>query len=157
MNSIVKDQFDVLHQTQALRHQLMDVLTDSDLAYSLPGSNHTLRDLCRIQLRYEQAYVDSFKTFKIDFSAISTPEGLDSVDALKAAFKAIDDDLNAVLSAFSQEEVDSRMIDRGGWTAPVTVNMHIYRESVLIFCGKADIYARALDKTLPQQWLDWVG
>lgn len=47
MNSIVRRQFEVLHQTQALRDQLMDILSDADLRYKLPGSNPTLGEVCR--------------------------------------------------------------------------------------------------------------
>jgi hypothetical protein len=46
MNSLVESEFP-LHETQSLRYDLMQMLTDSDLAYKLPGDNPTLGELCR--------------------------------------------------------------------------------------------------------------
>jgi hypothetical protein len=46
MNSLIKNEFP-LHETQSVRYDLMKTLTDSDLAYKLPGDNPTLGELCR--------------------------------------------------------------------------------------------------------------
>ena len=46
MNSLIEEEFP-LRDTQNLRYDLMEVLTDSDLAYKLPGDNPTLGELCR--------------------------------------------------------------------------------------------------------------
>ena len=47
MNSIMEEQGPVLEQTQALRYQLMEILTDEELGYSPGGENPTLGALCR--------------------------------------------------------------------------------------------------------------
>ena len=46
MNSLLESEFP-LHATQRLRYDLMQTLTDSDLAHQLPGDNPTVGALCR--------------------------------------------------------------------------------------------------------------
>lgn len=98
MNSIVRRQFEVLHQTQALRDQLMDILSDADLRYKLPGSNPTLGEVCREIGEVETDYIVSFKTFKIDFS-YRHPGIAHSVEHLKAWYKSNIAALDAALTA----------------------------------------------------------
>ena len=66
-------------------------------------------------------------------------------------------DLKAALGALSEEEVKGRQIDRRGYSVPVGVQFHIYRESILIFCGKVSVYLRSLGKEFPEQWRQWIG
>ena len=66
MNSLVTGEFGILHQTQAIRNQLMDVLNDTDLAYRFPNCP-SLGELCREMGETEQAYIESYKTFKLKF------------------------------------------------------------------------------------------
>jgi hypothetical protein len=47
MNAIVREVFEILHRTAAMRAQLIAILSDGDLAYRLPGGNLTLGELCR--------------------------------------------------------------------------------------------------------------
>ena len=67
MNSLIETEFP-LHEAQHLRYDLLRVLTDSDLAYQLPGDNPTLGELCREMGEVEQCYIQSFQTFKHDWS-----------------------------------------------------------------------------------------
>ena len=46
MNSLLQNEFP-LHEAQVERYDLIGALTDSDLAYKLPGDNPTLGELCR--------------------------------------------------------------------------------------------------------------
>ena len=41
MNSLIESEFP-LHEAQRIRYDLLRVVTDSDLAYKLPGNNPTL-------------------------------------------------------------------------------------------------------------------
>ena len=157
MNTVVSEQLNLLHETQALRNQMMDLLTDADLAYRLPGDNVSLGELCREMGEVEQSYIDSFKTFKQDFAyRHPDPSIAASVNRLREWFAALDVELDAALSAFSDADFESSMVDRG-WKLPVRVQYHIYREALLIHAGKASIYLKALGKSLPEQWRHWIG
>jgi hypothetical protein len=156
MNSIVSTQFDLLHETVALRDQMLAQLSDADLAYRLP-SNPSLGELIKQMGDVQKSYGDSFKTFKHDYSARSDEPGLaGSVDKLRNWFKQLDSDLETALSALSEEDIQAKKIDRG-WTVPVLVQFHIYREALLIFYGKASVYLKALQKQPTEQWQGWIG
>ena len=156
MNSIVTTQFELLHETTALRDQMLAMLTDADLAYRLPG-NPTLGELCKEMGDVQQAYTDSLKTFKMDFSYRSDEPGLaSSVEKLNAWFKRLDQDLEAAISGLSEEDIQGKTIDRG-WTVPIMMQVHIYREGLLIFYGKASVYLKALQKPLTEQWQSWIA
>lgn len=159
MNSIIKEQGPVLEQTQALRNQLMEILTDADLSYSPGGENPTLGALCREMGEVQQAYITSFQTFEQDFGyRVEDPELERSVERLAAWFQALDGELRAVLESLSEEDIQNRVIDRGGgFVLPPFIQLHIYREALLIFYGKASVYLKALGKTLSEQWQSWIA
>ncbi|MBZ0301464.1 MAG: hypothetical protein K8J31_17075 [Anaerolineae bacterium] len=156
MNSIVQQQFGVLKQTMVLRDQLMDVLTAQDLAYKLPG-NMTLGELCREMGEVEQSYIDSFKTFRQDWSYRYPEPGIASdLGKLKVWFQSLDAALLNVLEALSEDDIQHKTIDRG-FQPSLTTQLHIYREGLLIFYGKASIYIKALEKPLPGDWPNWIA
>jgi hypothetical protein len=159
MNSIIKEQGPVLEQTQALRNQLMEILTDADLSYSPGGESPTLGALCREMGEVQQAYITSFQTFEQDFGyRVEDPELERSVERLAAWFQALDGELRAVLESLSEEDIQNRVIDRGGgFVLPPLIQLHIYREALLIFYGKASVYLKALGKTLSEQWQSWIA
>jgi hypothetical protein len=159
MNSIMKEQGPILEQTQALRNQLIEILTDEDLDYSPGGDNPTLGALCREMGEVQHAYIESFKTFQQDFSYRHEEPGLESsVERLAAWFQTLDGELKAALEALSEEDIQNKVIDRGGgFVIPPLVQFHIYREALLIFYGKASVYLKALGKTLPEQWQAWIA
>jgi hypothetical protein len=159
MNSIMKEQGPILEQTQALRNQLMEILTNEDLGYSPGGANPTLGALCREMGEVQHAYIESFKTFRQDFSyRQGEPELERSVERLAAWFQALDRDLKVALEALSEDDIQNRVIDRGGgFVLPPLIQLHIYREALLIFYGKISVYLKALGKTLPEQWQAWIA
>jgi hypothetical protein len=159
MNSIMQEQGPVLEQTQALRDQLMEILSDEDLAYSPGGDNPTLGGLCRQMAEVQQSYIISFQTFAQNFDYRIEDPGLESsVEQLATQFQAMDRELKAALATLSEEDIQNRTIDRGGgFVVPPTAQLHIYREALLIFYGKASVYLKALGKTLPEQWQAWIA
>jgi hypothetical protein len=159
MNSIVQEQVPILEETQALRKQLMALLKDEDLGYSPGGENPTLGALCREMGEVEHAYIESFKAFKQDFSYRNEEPGLEgSVERLAAWFEDLDRELKAALEGLSEDDIQNRVIDRGGgFVLPPTIQFHIYREALLIFYGKASVYLKAMGKAQPKQWQEWIA
>ena len=157
MNSLMQHQSNLLHETQSMRDDLMAILSDDDLRYRLPGNNVTLGELCKEMGEIEYAYIESFKSFKQDFSYRCNEPGLTtSVEKMSAWLKSLDDALDATLRGLSEADLQTRRIDRG-FSVPVEVQFHIYREALLIFYGKASIYLRALEKDLPGLFPTWIG
>lgn len=159
MNSYMREQYPLFEMYQALRSQLMEILTDEDLAFGIGGENLTLGGLCREIGETERSYIDSFTSLKQDFAYRNQEPGLDkSVGKLSAWYAELDQELKSALEAFSDEEMQNRVIDRGGgFEMPVWVQIEVYKEALLIFYGKASVYLKALGKPRPQQWQDWIG
>jgi len=158
MNTLVDRELPLLEQTLSLRAQLLDVLTDADLAHALPG-NPSLGELCREAGQLDEVYVNSFRTFVADWDRRgAAPQGAEtSLSVLRGWYSRSDAALKDALGALSEEEVQGRQVDRGGYKVPVGVQFHIYRESILIFCAKASVYLRSLGRSLPEQWQQWIG
>src|SRR5262245_43524963 len=115
MNSIMTDYFPTFEMYQAMRNQLMETLKDVDLGYMPGGANPPLGVLCREIGEVERAYIDSFKTFVLDFSYRNTTPGLEnSVAQLTAWYAELDADLKATIEGLSQEDIAGRLVDRGG-------------------------------------------
>ena len=158
MNSLMKEHGPILEQTQALRYQLVEILTDEDLAYSPGGDNPTLGALCREMGEVQQSYVTSFQTFEQEFRHREQPELERSVERLAAWFETLDRELKETLESLSEDDLQNRVIDRGGgFVIPPTIQYHIYREALLIFYAKASVYLKGLGKTLPEQWQAWIA
>lgn len=156
MNSIIEEE---LPGNQALRDQLLDMISDAELAYKLPGNNPTLGELCEEMGHIQQAYTQSFKTFKHDWAyRDSEPEKPDNIASLKAWYKKLDEQLLEALSGLSEADVHNKQIDRGNGSTPSPhVQFQIYREAILIFYAKASMYLKALEKPYSDEWKRWVG
>lgn len=153
--------------TAMLRTQMMDTLTDADLAFKFPN-NPTLGELCVYIGDVERAYIDSFKTRKLVWDKHNTEQGLSSsVEKLKAWYKALDEELDAVLNSIpdeafevvypSESDTSVNTVDRGGWLMPLGGQFRAYREALFIFCGKCSIYLRAMGKPLSKEWQNWIA
>jgi hypothetical protein len=158
MNSLVEEELP-LRDSQHLRYYLIEILTDADLAYKLPGDNPTLGELCREIGELEHRYIQSFKTLKHDWSYQNPDRELaNSTEQLKIWYRALDDEFDSILSALTEDELHNRHIDRGhGFTPSLFVQFHIYREAVLMFYAKASVYLKALQKPVNDQWRIGVG
>jgi hypothetical protein len=148
---------------QALRDQLMEILTDDDLGVRLGGETASIGELCREIGEIERSYVDSFRAFRQDFSYRNPDPRLEhSVPALKTWFTRLDRDLMAAVAALSEDDIANRRIVRSdfdqGYFAPLSkVQLDIYREALLIFYGKLSVYLRAIGKPFPGNWGEWIG
>ena len=146
---------------QALRDQLMAMLADEDLGYRVGGENPTLGALCREIGEIQRSYIESFKTFSLDFGYRNAEPRLEaSVSALSSWYTELDGELKAAIQGLSEVDVEQRTIDRTdfpGFTPVLRVQLDIYREALLIFYSKVDVYLRALEKKPTEQWRKWIG
>jgi hypothetical protein len=154
MNVIEANEFRILDQTLALRHELFDVLTDDDLDFALPG-NPTIGELLREWGDYDKRYADSFRNFKMSYTD-RAPDVEMNVPALRQWFADLEGELKDALRDMSDEDVELRIIERG-FPVPARVQFHIYREELLIMYGKLSVYLKALGKALSEQWQQWIG
>ncbi len=159
MNSLMQEFYPIFEMYQALRNQLLELLTDDDLAFNLGGENISLGALCVEIGEIEASYIASFKTFKQDFTYRKEEPGLDcSVADLSIWFRELDQELKTVLAGLSEEDLRNRLVDRGdGFELPLHIQLDVYKEALLIFYGKVSVYLKALGKELPQQWQEWIG
>jgi hypothetical protein len=144
---------------QALRNQMMSLLTDGDLAFSPGGANPPLGVLCKEIGEVEQAYILSFTSLTLDFSHGNDGSAIPRyVSKLVEWYEQLDHDLYTVLAGLSDEEIATQLVDRGGdFRVPLQVQLDIYKEALLIFYGKASVYLKALGKELPEQWRHWIA
>jgi len=158
MNRIMRDYYPVFQMYQEVRDQLMAALTDADLAFQPGGANAPLGELCREIGEVERAYIESLKTFRLDFSyRNSEPALAGSVQRLTAWFAELDQELKAVVEALTDDDLDQRVVDRGHFTLPPHIQLDVYKEALLIFYGKASVYLKAMGKTLPERLGEWIG
>jgi hypothetical protein len=159
MNSMMQETYPILEMYQALRNQLVDILNDQDLTFWPGGENPTLGALCREIGETQQAYINSFKTFTLDFSyRADEPELETSVAQLKAWFSQLDAELKETVAGLPEETIQNKLIDRGGdFKLPPRIQLEVYREALLIFYGKVSVYLKAMGKPRPQQWEDWIA
>jgi hypothetical protein len=158
MNSLMKQHYPLFDLYRSLRDQLMDALEDRDLAFSLPGSP-ALGALCVEIGEVQTAYIQSFQTLNLDFSSRQPDPALaTSVVKLRRWYAELDRALRQVLEAKSEAEVQEQIVDRGGdFKVPLFVQLEIYKEALLIFYGKADVYLKALGRPRSEQWAHWIG
>jgi uncharacterized damage-inducible protein DinB len=157
MNRFMQEKWSWIEGSHGMRTQLLNILSDADLAFNPGGQNMTLGALCREMGEIEHSYVQSLITFKQDWSYRNKEADLDSsVARLKAWFQTLDDEMKATVSALSDEDL-TKTIDRGGFTMPVELQLDVYLQALLIFFGKATIYLKAMNKPLPQQIQDYIG
>ena len=158
MDADIKHFWDLNRMYTALRDELMASLTDDDLAFRPGGENPSLGELCRELGETQHAYVQSFKTFEIDFSyRVNDDSYSKSVDKLKSWYAVLDQQLEEELETIDDGDVANIMMDRGGYEVPLPISLDILREALLIFYGKASVYLRSLGKDLPGQWRQWIG
>ena len=158
MNSLIESEFP-LQEAQRLRYDLLQTLTDHDLAYKLPGDNPTLGELCREFGDVEHTYIQSFKTFKQDWSYGTTePDLATSVERLRAWYIVLDQEFETVIRSFSEDDLRHKQIDRGnGFTPSLAVQFQIFHEALLMFYAKASVYLKALEKYVNDEWQAGIG
>jgi hypothetical protein len=158
-NSLMSEYYPTFEYYQQMRDQLMDILEDQDLAYTVGGENADLGALCVDIGETQVSYIDSFKTFTQDFSYRQEEPGMNrSVARLKSWYAALDAELKSVLKALTENDLRTRLVDRGaGFELPIHIQLEVYKEALLIFYSKVSVYLKAMGKERPQQWQEWIG
>ena len=157
MKRFIQERWPWLEEVRDMRSQLLDILSNADLAFSPGGQNITLGALVRRMGDLEHAYIQALKTGVQDWSYHNTQAGLESdITRLKAWFQALDDEMLDTISTFSSEEL-TRRVDRGGFSSTVEREVDHYGEALLIFFGKATIYLLAMNKPVPESIENTVG
>lgn len=159
MNDLLQQHYSTLEMYTKLRDQLMEILSDGDLAYKPDRAEQPLGALCRELGQVEQMYTDSFKTFRMDYVYKPVaPELESSVSQLVAWYGELDAALKSTLEEISDADVQGRLVERApGFQLPPQIQLEVYREALLIFYGKAMVYLRAMGKEPPKQWQEWIG
>ena len=136
---------------------MLEQVSDADLDFTPGGDNPTLGQLCLELGRTQAAYVESFKTLKIDFDAAGAGPPTVTTASLKAWFQRMDGELESILQSISDETVATQQVDRGDFQVPIHINLDLLREALLIFYGKASVYLKAMGKPLTPTWHGWFG
>ena len=158
MNRYMSEKWSWIDGTFQLRAQLLDILSDADLAFNPGGQNITLGALCRESGEVEFSYIQSLKTFQQDWSYRNGEVALErSVARLKEWFQKLDDELKAMVSALTDEDLKKAVDRGGGFAMPVDMQLDVYLQALLIFFGKVTIYLKAMNKALPQQMQEYIG
>lgn len=158
MNRYFLERWPWIEGSHLMRTQLLDMLSDADLAFNPGGEAMSLGALCREMGDVEHSYTQSLKTLQQDWSYRNADVGLESsVARLKAWFQTLDDEMQATVAELSDDDL-RQSVDRGnGSSLPVDWQLDAYLQAALIFFGKATIYLRIMNKPLPEQMRAYIG
>ncbi len=158
MNRYMQEKWPWIEASHGMRSLLVDSISDADLSFNPGGQNTTLGALCRELGDIEYSYFQSLKTFTQDFSYHNTEAGLESsIAQLKAWYQTLDEELKTTVSAFSDEDLQHSVTRPSGSTLSVELQLDVYIQALFIFFGKATIYLKAMNKTLPKEILEYIG
>jgi hypothetical protein len=159
MNSIMQNYWPIFELYQAMRGQMLGLLSDDELLFTPGGANRPLGELFREIGETERSYIDSFKQFACDFKYRNPEPGLaESTAQLAAWYADLDAELKTVIEGLTEEQVQGQRVYRGAnFEPPMQIQLSIYQEALLIFYGKASVYLKALNKPMPEQVRDWIA
>ncbi len=94
MNRLSKEYLPSLEEYQSLKHQMMELLSDADLAHTIPGSP-SLGELCKEIGETQQSYINSFKPpYTLNFRYRNEDATLaGSVSGLAAWYTSLDKEM----------------------------------------------------------------
>jgi len=157
MNQQMEKQFNLLKLYQPMRSEIMDALRDEDLSFQ-PENSPSLAELCVQIGEWQQSYINGFKNFKQKFTYRNSDASLrKSMDALKSWYADLDADLENALESLSDDDVESKGIERGGWQASPEWSLRIYQECLIIFYSKIWVYFNLMGREQPDGLAKWIG
>ena len=155
MNRLMKRYPELMELNQKLRHDVLDAISDEDLGHTLGGDTLSLAELLLQQGRWEDDYVQAWRTLEMRHGSQSAPEQ-QTVAGFRAWFADIEQAVRTTLEAMSDEEL-SRPVKRGTHSLPLEITVYTYRESLIIFAGKASLYLRSLGRPVSAHLKGFVG
>ena len=155
MNRLMKRYPELMEANQKLRHDVLDAISDDDLTHTLGGDTLSLAGLLLQQGRWEDDYVQAWHTLEMRHGSRSAPEH-QTVAGFRAWFAEIEQGVRTTLEAMSDEEL-SRPVKRGAHSLPLEITVYTYRESLIIFAGKASLYLRSLGRPVSAHLKGFVG
>ncbi len=157
MNRFLEQKWSMYAGSHGMRDELLDTLSDADLAFTPGGSAMPLGALIRQMGEIEYAYVQSLKTLKQDWNYHNSEPGLDaSLSKLKAWLQTLDAEMQTVVEGLTDADLDQEVERESGYKMSREVQLDVYLQALLIFFGKLSIYVRALDKPLTPAFTDWI-
>jgi uncharacterized damage-inducible protein DinB len=157
VNRYFQEKWSWIEGTHGMRLQLLDALSDENLSFNPGGENVTLGAVCRESGDVEYSYIQSLKTFKQDWSYHNEAPGIEtSVEQLRAWYQQMDGEMKAIVEGFSDDDL-KKTIDRGGYPAPVDMQLDVYLQAQLIFFGKVSIYCKSLGIEMTPTFKEYIG
>ena len=158
MNRFMDEKWSWIEGSHGMRDEVLDLLTDAELAYTPGGDNLQLGELIRQMGEVEHSYLQGLKTFTQNWEYHNTDAGLESsVSGLAAWFQELDAELLAVVSAFTDDDLARVVLrEESGYTMQVEMVLDVYIQALLIFFGKAVVYLKAMEKPLPDSVKEWI-
>jgi hypothetical protein len=68
----------------------------------------------------------------------------------------MDEEMKALVEGFSDDDL-KKPVDRGGYPAPVDMQLDVYLQAQLIFFGKASIYCKSLGIEMTPTFKEYIG
>ena len=158
MNRYYEQKWSWIEGSHFMRTQLLDLLSDADLAFSPGGDAMTLGALCREMGDVEHSYVQSLTTFQQDWSYRNPdPEAERDVAHLKEWFQQLDGELQALVAGFSDDDLHKSVSRGSDSSLPVDFQHDAYLQAILIFFGKATVYWRIMRRPIPDLMRQYIG
>ena len=156
-NRMIEKQYPILKLYQTMRMGMFDVITDEDLAFAPPNCP-SLGELCVQVGEWEQSYIDSFRSFKQIFDYRQPDKEMaNSTAKLKSWWEELDKELEETVTALSDEDIETKVVDRGGWEASPRWNLDLFKDCIVIFFSKAWVYLKIMEKPMPENWDNWIS
>lgn len=157
MNEVMEKQLNLLKLYQPMRAEIVDALKDEDLSFQ-PENSPSVAELCVQIGEWQQSYINGFEQFRQEFAYRNSDAKLrKSVEALKAWYAELDADLEQALEGLSDEDVESKGIERSGWEASPEWSLRIYQECLIIFYSKMWVYFNLMGREQPKGLAKWIG
>jgi hypothetical protein len=157
MNEVMEKQYKLLKLYQPMRKEITDALKDEDLDFQ-PENSPSVAELCVQIGEWQQSYIDGFKNFVQDFDYRNQdPELHESVAKIRDWYEELDRELEKVIEGLSEDDVENKPIDRGGWEASTSWSLRIYQECLIIFYAKMWMYFNLMGRKQPVGLEKWIS
>lgn len=141
-----------------MRDAIIEQLSDADLDKNVGGESLIWGQLIDDCAEMQRSYLDAFSTLDQRWSPPRSPDEYPSTVAeILDRFHSIDHELATVLDGYSGNDWDAVITRPDDTKRTRRGQLEIYAQFMLIFLGKASVYARAHGHPLPPSLLTFVG